>query len=78
MGLDISHNPFTPGPIPSDIANLFLQGPLDLSSMNLKGGMVDMTSLAGVTDILMGNNQLTGQLQPQLLPNDTLGLFWGE
>lgn len=46
--------------------------------MNLQGGLVDLSGLSGVTDILLGYNQLSGPLDPLLLPNETLGYFWGE
>ena len=77
-GIDLSNNPFTPGPIPSDIVSLPLVGPLDLSRMNLKGGLINMTKLSGVTDILMGNNLLGGSINPLLLPSEQLGFFSGQ
>ena len=74
----MSRNPVTPGPIPSDVTLLPLLGPLDLSGMNLQGRLIDLSPLSGVTDILLGDNQLEGEIDPRLLPNQTLGYFWGE
>ena len=77
-GIDLSDNPFTPGPIPSELASLPLVGPLDLSRMNRNGSLVDLSKLSGVTDIFLGYNLLEGSIDPLLLPKGQLGFISGQ
>lgn len=74
--LNLHHNNFMPGGIPTEIGKLTtLTGELDLTAMNFIGPLIDLSELARVTDLIMDNNSLSGEFNPDLLPQGSLGFI---
>lgn len=77
--LDLSRNPFAAGPMPGWLNNLtLLNNVLDLSYMNLTGGLVNLRHLGAITDLILNGNSLSGPLNPWRLPVGALGYISGK
>lgn len=77
--LDLSRNPFDVGPMPAWLNNLtLLNSVLDLSYMNLQGGLINLRHLGAITDLILNGNSLSGPLNPWTLPVGSLGYISGQ